>query len=604
MQICFFKKNTMIGVISKDYQKPIVEEFFQLFKVPWEFYDGGKTYDVIITTNTEVSTPAAQLVIISGPEKTPGGRNHAEQNRSQSRPVLLEHLHYQFPVYRDLSLFESSSKAFIKIKDRDEKAGIEYTDPNRRTLRIGYDLFDEIAFLLSHGQPVEYAQIPTAEIHIAMLRSWILDAGIPLIEVPPVPSGYTFTVCLTHDVDFMNIRDHKFDRSVLGFISRVLFPHYVKDLMYKISWDRILKNWKALLSIPGVYLGLFRDFWFDIDRYMEIEKGICSTFFFIPFRGTPGDPVKNNTPSYRAARYNINDHKVLIEDLYKKGHEIGVHGIDAWHSPQKGLQELETVRQIAGENNVGIRMHWLYFSEDSPKALEEAGFLYDSTMGYNDEVGYKTGTAQVYLLNGSSRVFELPLNIMDTTLFYRGRMGLSEPEALRLCRRLMDDMNAYGGVFTINWHTRSLSPERNWDEFYIELLKILKTKNVWFATAGQAVNWFKKRRSFHFNDVRFLQNKVQIKLCSNNETIMSLKDTKDTENNFPSPTFSKVGMEGFSEQNNSPALLLRVHVPRNNSTVTNKNNNKHSFIDIQLSGESIIEPLPFNHRIPRSSAAG
>ena len=56
------------------------------------------------------------------------------------------------------------------------------------------------------GQPVEHAHIPTLELHIAMLRDWILDAGIPLVEIPPIPAGHRFCVCLTHDIDFVGIR--------------------------------------------------------------------------------------------------------------------------------------------------------------------------------------------------------------------------------------------------------------------------------------------------------------------------------------------------------------------------------------------------------------
>lgn len=147
----------MIGVISKDYQKPIVEEFFELFKVPWEFYDGARAYNVIITTNDTVTAPPARLVIIFGSEKRLFDMYHAEMNRSQDCPVLLKYANYQFPVYKDISFFQSPGAAFIKVKDSDENVGIEYLDSDRRILRIGYDLFDEIAFLLSQGQPVEYA---------------------------------------------------------------------------------------------------------------------------------------------------------------------------------------------------------------------------------------------------------------------------------------------------------------------------------------------------------------------------------------------------------------------------------------------------------------
>jgi hypothetical protein len=53
-----------------------------------------------------------------------------------------------------------------------------------------------------------------------MLRAWILEEGIPLMEIPPVPAGYNFTVSLTHDIDFIGIRQHKFDHTMLGFLYR------------------------------------------------------------------------------------------------------------------------------------------------------------------------------------------------------------------------------------------------------------------------------------------------------------------------------------------------------------------------------------------------
>src|SRR5206468_10163146 len=59
-----------------------------------------------------------------------------------------------------------------------------------KVLRVGYDLFGEVRFLLSTGQPPSNALIPTLDIHISMLRTWILEAGIPVVEIPPVPAGF------------------------------------------------------------------------------------------------------------------------------------------------------------------------------------------------------------------------------------------------------------------------------------------------------------------------------------------------------------------------------------------------------------------------------
>ena len=54
---------------------------------------------------------------------------------------------------------------------------------------------------------------------------------------------------------------------------------------------------------------------------------------------------------------------------------------------------------------------------------------------------------------------------------------------------------------TVNWHDRSIAPERLWDEFYVNLIDDLKSRGPWFSTAARAVSWFRKRRSAVFETV-------------------------------------------------------------------------------------------------------
>ena len=58
--------------------------------------------------------------------------------------------------------------------------------------------------------------------------------------------------------------------------------------------------------------------------------------------------------------------------------------------------------------------------------------------------------------------------------------------------------SSFGGTLTINWHDRSIAPERLWGECYRDLVQDLKNRGAWFATAGQAISWFRKRRSAVF----------------------------------------------------------------------------------------------------------
>jgi hypothetical protein len=154
---------------------------------------------------------------------------------------------------------------------------------------------------------------------------------------------------------------------------------------------------------------------------------------------------------------------------------------------------------VTRAERVGVRMHWLFFSSDSPALLEAAGFEYDSTCGYNDAVGFKAGTSQVFRPLGRSTLMELPLSIMDSAMFYADRMELTRQAALAVCRRIVAEVRRFGGTLVINWHDRSLAPERLWNQAYRELLTEIETGgSVWFATAAEAVSWFRWRRSIRF----------------------------------------------------------------------------------------------------------
>ena len=488
----------MIGVIFRKPQSTMVEEFFELFKTPWEPAREGGVYDVVLTTNPGVSVPPARLVLAFCPETMSFDEQFGIGFHSREKGGDVEWENSRVPVYGRFATFAENREPVVCRKGS-EATGINSDFAGRMILRLGYDLFDEVDYLLHCGQPVGNAGIPTIEMHISMLRQWILGAGIPLVEIPPTPHGYDFITCLTHDIDFMGIRDHVFDHSMFGFIYRSLIPKYLKGLDKKTAASRYRKNLRALMSLPLVQAGILPDFWYPLGKYPEVEKERKSTFFFIPFKNRPGDAPAGNPVKYRAARYDVGKHADPIRELKRQGREIGLHGIDAWTDAQKGKEEIGVIRRITGEDRIGVRMHWLYFSDDTPRRLEESGACYDSTLGYNEAVGYRSGTTQVFRLPGTKNLYELPLHAQDTAMFYPGRMGMSESVAIDSCGKLIGDFRAHGGAFTINWHDRSLAPERNWDTAYHQLLGLLARERTWYATGGEAVSWFKKRRACRFD---------------------------------------------------------------------------------------------------------
>jgi hypothetical protein len=101
-------------------------------------------------------------------------------------------------------------------------------------------------------------------------------------------------------------------------------------------------------------------------------------------------------------------------------------------------------------------------------------------------------------------------------LFFADRLNLSEEQAWETVMPLAAHAERQGGVLTLNWHDRSIAPERLWGDFYVRLLADLKSRGALFCTAGQAVSWFRKRRSVVFERTG-IDGRVSAKICSDND---------------------------------------------------------------------------------------
>lgn len=492
----------MIGVLTRPEQALAVEEFFELFKTPWEFYREGRGYDVVLDTTQRESRVDAKLVVSYGSVSTGVDAGYSLEVDGFREGSTLRYQDTALPLYSQLATFnDASSGSAVLFDDNGRIAAVECSTGQGKTIRVGFDLFDEVTQLLSNGQPASNADVPTLDLHIAILREWIVQAGVSLVEVLPRPGGHEFAVCLTHDIDFIGIRGHIFDHSMRGFLFRSTFGA-VRDLARgRISIVRAIRMWRAVAGLPLVIAGWAKDFWEPFEWYLRVEQNLPATYFLIPFKRRMGERVSSKHASRRATAYDVSDLAQVTAKLKEAGCEVGVHGIDAWHSVERGVEEKARVASTAGEQPAGIRMHWLLRNEHTASVLEQAGFAYDSTEGYNDAIGYRNGTGQVFRPLGAHSLLELPLHIQDGALFYRQQMDLSEPEAETRCQSLVENAKRFGGVLTVLWHDRSHGPERFWGEFYVSLLKRLRSSSCWFGTAAQVVGWFRKRRAVRFQTV-------------------------------------------------------------------------------------------------------
>jgi hypothetical protein len=346
----------------------------------------------------------------------------------------------------------------------------------------GNDLIKKIADTLNEGLPP--SRRPICEEYLDALRQQ-LKRFTPLIEIPPVPWGYNYSLALTHDVDITSVRERSFPS--------VLYAAY-----NCFRQRKFLEGTRIILA----KLGLVEDPWnlFVAWRALEEKHQVKSTFYFLPRSGHAGI----GSPKIRAGHYSIDN--LPIEELTLGGWEVGIHGIDNWIDKASADAERISLSRDA-RVRVGTRVHWLHFDEGTWQILDDAGYEYDSTFGYNEDVGFRAGTLQVYKPRGVERLLELPLHIQDVSLFGRhcwltteegckrvDCLGLDTDEAHRICNEILDQALRYGGVVTVLWHSDCLAAPRDWGDVYTGILNRAKSDNAWITRAIDIVDWFRMRR--------------------------------------------------------------------------------------------------------------
>ena len=123
---------------------------------------------------------------------------------------------------------------------------------------------------------------------------------------------------------------------------------------------------------------------------------------------------------------------------------------------------------------------------------------YDSTIGYNETVGYRAGTSQAYKPLQSTRLIELPLHIMDTALFFPAHLDLSTREASKL---VAVSLTTRFGLEAVSQSTGMTEASHPKDAGVISTLDVVdetQEQRCLVRNRRDTVAWFRKRRSATF----------------------------------------------------------------------------------------------------------
>ena len=302
------------------------------------------------------------------------------------------------------------------------------------------------------------------------------------------PNAKKACILLSHDVDIPVKHDDLFN---FRFQSK------------KSSGESVFRQFRHLLGLVKGYLGdkNKREFW-NFDQIMKSESkyGFKSTSFFASVNN------KSNEGHVLDVPYALDKKKFrrIFESMKKGSFEIGLHASYLAHRDVEQFKlEKERLEKHAESRVFGLRHHYWNLGEFPVQTFqmhEAAGFLYDSSLAFNDHIGFRYSSALPFYIfdnleQKELQVLQIPVFCMDGNFFYDEKTSIEE--AIQTLSEYVDTLVEVEGVASIDWHIRTSYPGgstyRKWGECYLEILNYLSTRDdVWVTSCIDYYNWWKK----------------------------------------------------------------------------------------------------------------
>ena len=399
----------------------------------------------------------------------------------EDTPSSKNVIYYTQQPNQKLSVYNSSEKPPSKNIEyiKNNLFILENTRANRFT--VEYDLFWNAFVFLSryeehfseqNGKPIySYSlnhprtdkrsfDIPIVNILFNELEQLITE-NFPLLTFGEKQEP---VIDLSHDVDYLKktvqLRLKQTAFNTYNTIKNVFKPaQFIKHLSKTISFA---------VSSPSYWCF---DYWQDLEKKHHRR----STFYVY---------VKTGRKDFRSwlidPSYDIQTDTKLqakLKELKDNGFEIGLHG--SYYSAKEFSrlkEEKEILENILGCKVTKTRQHWLNYFENVTPFNHNRLFQTDSTLGWNDRMGFRSGIASAYRPYNfkEKKAFNytiIPQVIMDSNVYEYS----SDPLIFKKAKKLiaLSKQISKTTCISISWHQRVCSPDYKWHTFYEELLNDL-----------------------------------------------------------------------------------------------------------------------------------
>ena len=368
-------------------------------------------------------------------------------------------------------------------------------------IRFSINIFRHIGFFLSgemelilkkdEGLRRKMVQHPFTDLYARVffdaIRDMYLDAAIPFASTVLWPDGKSYAVCLTHDVDEIKKKYQWITHPI-----RCIKQRDREGLSNQIA------SFRQKLSGSEPYWTFN-----DIIR-MEREAGGCSSFYFL-CENADFIAYDSKTWHHLNRKYDWHDEHIaeVIRQLYMEGWEVGLHGsFHSYDCADKLAEEKNSLEQVLGESVRGGRQHNLNLLIPKTWCIHESlDMMYDTTLGYNDCIGFRWGTCFPFSpydseQNRMMKLLEIPLIIEDLPFF-------REKDVWDAFIRINKQIEDVGGVLTLLWHHSVLNATEFpvWTECYQRILAHCRARNAWITSAEKIAKWWLSRSRIQYRIV-------------------------------------------------------------------------------------------------------
>jgi len=334
---------------------------------------------------------------------------------------------------------------------------------SKEEIRLGLDVFGSAFFMLTRYEEMvkqdrdEHDRFPTkaslsyqegfVERPIVNEYVEILWACLKKLWPELMREKRNYRLCLSHDVD-----------ETVTVVGKPL-----KQVVRRIGGDIVVRGDPvlALRSIRAAWKGVAQnDPCNTFDFIMDIsgKQGIKSTFNFMTDLGhTKYDQ-----------RYSI-DHpwvRLCLQRIVQRGHLIGFHPtygsyLDAERTKTEFLQLKKVAKEEgAKQDEWGGRQHYLRWQNpETWQHWDEAGIDYDSTVGFSDLGGFRTGCCYEYPVFNLKERKQLNLRERSLIVIESAVLGGKKKFNDELSEKISSvnhTCKRFAGDFTLLWHNVNL----------------------------------------------------------------------------------------------------------------------------------------------------